>query len=901
MRFILVGVLLVAAIIAATVAIVEMQRLEAIDDYQTAMRNLGNGMARQTTQALASVASGLADVRGEVLQAGVAGPAGVQAAMRAHRLHDILVERAKSLGALDSIALVDAGGTRVDDSRAAHFASADFSGRDFFRHYLATGDRAVYVGAPTVDPESSRWTVPMVVPVDDARGRFCGLVVGQISVQALLEFYRVAMPAHRSVSLARSDGLILLHYPGRDEEVGRWIPESSAWYARIAQGGGIYLGPQYFEAPVVMASVHPLNGLPLAVEASVLLGDVLARWEARRPWIALGGVLSAAAVLALLRAFARQYGRLEHSERSLAAKNAELDLTRWELEETLGNLSQGVCLFDEDRRLLVFNPRYCDLYDMPPDTIRTSMTAEEVTGLCAAVGRFPPGAVDGHLARLHEAIEACEPYETVIELTDGRSISYRCQPLPDRRWVSTDEDITQRRAAEARVLFLARHDALTGLANRAAFHEALQLALAAVERGLGLAVLCLDLDRFKFVNDTYGHPAGDSLLCAVAQRLAAQVRAGDVVARLGGDEFAILLHEVAGPEQAAAVARRVIESIHAPFELEGVPLGIGVSIGVAVASDGDPDPIQIMKNADVALYRAKREGRETWRFFEQGMDAAAQARGELEADLRRALARGELEVHYQPLVACRDRCLRGFEALLRWRHPVHGTIPPAEFIPLAEDIGIITDIGAWVLREACAQARTWPGHVRVAVNLSARQFRDPHLVETVAQALGAAGIEPRRVELEITESVPLLRDERTLATLYELHRIGVGIVLDDFGTGYSSLSYLRGFPFHSIKIDRSFVSDLQVRGEGRALVNGIIGLARNLGMDVTAEGVETEEQFALLAQAGCTEIQGYLISAAVPSGHCARLIERLAAASPFAREPEAKRLRLLLATEVKPD
>jgi len=897
-RFIVVGVLLVAAICATTAAVLLMQRTEAIDDFQIATKNLGNGMAQQTTQALAGIDRALDDVAGRLAAAGASKATLAEAAMRSESMHEFLANQAKSAAFLESIWLVDADGGVVNSSGARPVVTSDVatdvSGRDFYRHFLASGDRSVFIGAPTPDPTTGRWTVPIARPVHDAHDRFCCLVVGQISLSDLETFYHLAMPAHRALSLARSDGLILLRYPARNEEVGRRIPDESPWHARVADSGGSYLGTEFFDPAPLVVSVHPLRGLPLVVAASVLESDALLRWEARKPWVVLGGILAAAAVLVMLHVFARQYRRLERSEQSLASKNGELDLARRELEETLGNLSQGVCLFDSRRRLLVFNDLYCELYGLPPDALQVGMTMEEIIRLRAAAGSFPAADVDGYVARVYAALKDTDAFDAVSVLTSGKSISVRFQPLPDGRWVATHEDITQRRADEARILFLAQHDALTGLANRNTFHASIEKALLAARRGDGFAVLYLDLDRFKSVNDTYGHPVGDSLLRAVTERLLAQLRNVDMLARLGGDEFAILLHRVSAPEEATIVARRIVESVQRPFEVEGRQLNVGVSIGVALACGAAADSVQIMKDADVALYRAKREGRGTWRFFEQAMDAAAQDRGTLEADLRRALPMGQLELHYQPLVGSQDRRVNGFEVLLRWRHPTRGVVPPVEFISLAEDTGLIVDIGGWVLRTACAQATAWPAHVRVAVNLSPRQFRAPSLVDTVAQAIQAAGIAPWRVDLEITESVPLLQNESTLGILLELHRIGVRIVLDDFGTGYSSLSYLRSFPFQSIKIDRSFVSDLDVREEGKALINGIIGLATNLRMDVTAEGVETEEQFAFLAGAGCKEIQGYLISRPVPADECAAPIARPAGTTP-GRDPEPQRphLRLL--------
>jgi predicted signal transduction protein with EAL and GGDEF domain len=355
------------------------------------------------------------------------------------------------------------------------------------------------------------------------------------------------------------------------------------------------------------------------------------------------------------------------------------------------------------------------------------------------------------------------------------------------------------------------------------------------------------------------------------------VRDGDTIARLGGDEFAVLLLGVCDVMQATKLADRIVQSICEPFEISGLRLSIGVSIGIALAPSDGEDRGQLMKYADLALYRAKDEGRGTWRFFEPAMNALAQKRCAIEADLRAALGAEQLELHYQPFVSSHDRRVSGFEALVRWRHPIRGLVSPADFIPVAEETGLIIEIGDWVLKRACEDAATWPEHLKVAVNLSTRQFSDPALVRKVAEAIRAAGIAPERLELEITESLPLLQDRVTLSTLKDLHALGVTIALDDFGTGYSSLSYLRGFPFDRIKIDRSFVIGLQRDGTGIGIIAGIVGLAANLHMDITAEGVETEFQFELLAAAGCQEIQGFHMSKPVPACAVPALIDHLSA------------------------
>jgi diguanylate cyclase (GGDEF)-like protein/PAS domain S-box-containing protein len=437
-------------------------------------------------------------------------------------------------------------------------------------------------------------------------------------------------------------------------------------------------------------------------------------------------------------------------------------------------------------------------------------------------------------------------------------------------------DVTERKRFEAEVAYLAHHDALTGLRNRAYFRDSLAAALDVRRRKKErLAVCCLDLDLFKEVNDSFGHPVGDRLLQMVAQRLQSALGERDLAARLGGDEFAIILNQVASPAQVGDMMAEVIEQLSQTYAIEGLDVGVGASLGIAMFPDDGQTADELLKNADLALYQAKSEGGRRHHFFQKDMHRKAQERRALETDLKTALAAGQIEVHYQPLIDISGHRLCGFEALLRWRHPTRGMISPSDFIPIAEASGLINVIGEWVLRTACAEAATWRDDITIAVNLSAVQFRAPGLVNAVVGALAHAGLAPRRLELEITETVLLAETEATLATLHKLRDFGVRIVLDDFGTGYSSLSYLRGFPFDKIKIDRSFVKDVADRVDCSAIIAAISGLAKSLGIATTAEGVETREQLAFLRAQGCTQAQGFLFSPAVPPERLAELVGRI--------------------------
>jgi diguanylate cyclase (GGDEF)-like protein len=462
----------------------------------------------------------------------------------------------------------------------------------------------------------------------------------------------------------------------------------------------------------------------------------------------------------------------------------------------------------------------------------------------------------------------------IIETPDGRAIQIVNEPLADGGWVATHEDITERRRAEARITHLAHYDALTDLPNRALFHEQLKRELARIAPGEQLAVLYIDIDEFKSVNDTLGHLIGDELLKSVAVSLGRCIRDTDFVARLGGDEFAIVQTGVRTADDVTDLVTRVLNTIREPYECLGHQVTTDASIGIALAPQHGADLDQILKNADLAMYAAKSAGRRTYRFFEPEMDARVRARRILEMDLRQAISDGAFEVHYQPCVSLRDNKITGCEALLRWRHSERGMISPAEFIPIAEETGLIDQLGEWVLTTACAEATTWPDHIKLAVNVSPVQFKSGTLALKIVAALAASGLPASRLELEITEAVLIRDDEAALAILHQLRAIGVRIALDDFGTGYSSLSYLQRFPFDKIKIDRCFVNDIAEPEGSSCIVQAVVNIAAARQMTTTAEGVETQQQRELLRALGCAEMQGYLFSPAKPAAEIRQLFHR---------------------------
>ncbi|MCW6510750.1 sensor domain-containing protein [Lichenifustis flavocetrariae] len=449
---------------------------------------------------------------------------------------------------------------------------------------------------------------------------------------------------------------------------------------------------------------------------------------------------------------------------------------------------------------------------------------------------------------------------------ETRVLNVKKLALPDgeghvRYLLGIAEDITERRRIEKKIAHMAHHDALTDLPNRTLFAAQLEAALAQVRRSrASAAVLGLDLDDFKAVNDTLGHSGGDELLQLVGRRISDCLRREDLVARLGGDEFAILQVAPTSAEEASKLAERLVSELTRPFTIMDQEIRIGASVGVAIAPEDGDDPETLLRHADLALYRAKDEGKSNYRFFEPEMNARLQKRRELERDLRKALERGDFELHYQPLITIRDQRVCGCEALLRWKHPEHGYVQPGEFISLAEETGLIAPIGEWVLRRACEEASRWPSPLTVAVNVSPAQFRSSHLVATVLSALAASGLDPNRLEIEITESVLLMNSDANLATLHALRGLGVKIAMDDFGTGYSSLAYLSNFSFDKIKIDRSFVRQIGMNRHCEAIISVIVKLGAHLAIVTVGEGVETAEQLAHLQQEGCDQAQGFLLS-----------------------------------------
>ena len=558
------------------------------------------------------------------------------------------------------------------------------------------------------------------------------------------------------------------------------------------------------------------------------------------------------------------------------AKSEEVGRT---LDTALSNMKQGLAMYDADSRLIICNDNYMRPFGLAKADTWPGMPFAAIAKLRIAKGYYSKEGPDAYLAdrlKIAAFMAVSGEMENLTELNDGRFIRAIGHALPSGGCVLTTEDVTELKRTEARISYLAGHDTLTDLANRASFKVEIERVASSLNRdGTPFNILMLDLDRFKTINDTLGHAAGDELLRQVARRLKATVRESDVVARLGGDEFAIIQSSPRdddmdfGPEQqreaAHQLADRILAVTREPFDIDGKFFTSGASIGVALAPRDGTDPDDLLRKADVALYASKSAGRNAYRIFDPQMLASTQLRDQLELELRVGIDCEEFVLHYQPIVDPKTREVRIVEALVRWNHPRLGLMPPDRFIELAEETGLIVPLGDWILRQACRDAATWPDHVAVAVNLSAAQFKNNNPLDAITSALLEAGLPADRLEVEVTESVVLGQDADCIDILRQLRAMGVSVALDDFGTGYSSLTYLKRFQFDKIKIDRSFIKDIVGDSDSMTIVSGVCNMARGLNMTATAEGVETEDQFALLRIAGIDFAQGYLFGRPGPA------------------------------------
>jgi diguanylate cyclase (GGDEF)-like protein len=848
-------------------------RADAVADTERDTGNLATIFAEQTNQSVKALDGALVDIKERLAAIHKTSPEKYSEAIRSEEVFHLLADAASRLPQADVIAVLSADGRVVNHSQDRPGQNIDVSDREFFAVQRAA-DSGMYVSVPVVSRMSLERTLFLSRRIESPQGEFLGMVQIGVRISYFQHIYgSISSLSDQSFLFLRSDGTVLARFPDQKDRAGEKMPSQSAWYGAVARGGGFYRSPGYFDGDARFVAVRNVADYPLVVDVAASESASLALWRRRATMIAIGTILTLVCVALLLRTLVVQFYTLVASQASLAERETKLSEKSGELERAnqtvdaaLNNMSQGLSMVDTEGRVVICNERYMRMYEIPPGIVGPGVRLADVLAYRKRHGNFE-GDPEGFAAALRVRMADGERVHTRSQLADGRLIAVVNEPMAGGGWVATHDDITERQRSQERIARMARHDALTDLANRLLFRERMDEAFDRYENtGRGYTIFIFDLDLFKAVNDSLGHPVGDALLKAVAQRLQEVTRETDTVGRLGGDEFAILQHaEGQQRERAVALAQRLLQVVGAPYEIDGHRVVIGISIGIAMAPHDGLDSAHLLKNADLALYRAKADGRNTHRFFEQEMDEDLRVRHTLEIDLHNAIAKNEFEAYYQPMVDLDTGDTCAVEALIRWHHPAHGMISPDRFIPVAEERGMIAAIGRWMLRQACGDAATWPPHIRVAVNLSPVQFRNSELLEIVSTALADSGLAPERLELEITESVLLQKNARDLSILHQIKALGVSVALDDFGTGYSSLSYLRLFPFDKIKIDKSFVREMSSRADCAAIVCAITNLGRELNMVTTAEGVETQEQLELVRAAGCKLAQGFLFSRPCPA------------------------------------
>lgn len=748
----------------------------------------------------------------------------------------------------------------------------DLSGRPHIRVHLDNPASGLHIGVPVISKLTYRWSLFLTRRINGPSGFLGGIATAAVDPAILSEMYgSVRLGDDAVIMLVGTDGIVRAKVGEDGKAIGRKL-DSPVWRRLLASPPDRPTVHRTLMSSEKMIDVAPVMGYPLRVVVGLSKNDYLAsyRLEERR-LISIGaiatGLLSLAAILiAMLQLRSNAaFQSLVLVEQNNRLINSTLAVNNDRFQAMSEHLSIGLCMFDGSGNLVVCNDNFLKMYDLPFELRDREASFKEVVILCVdngfwAVRNGDEGGVSEptYWGRLDE-----EPSNRcVYDLVDGRSILVTRQRMNTGGWVFTHDDITEKRKKDRQIELLALSDSLTSLANRPRLLRELESMVGSEDRNF--ALLLLDLDHFKSVNDSLGHPVGDKLLIEVAERIKRTCREGDVVARLGGDEFAVIAKDLQAVKDASKLAARLIQEVSQPYLVASHELVIGVSIGIALAHSTDLAPEVLMQDADVALYRAKAEGRNAYRIFAQQMMLQVKQRRLLETELRTAAIENQFEPYFQPIVNTHDGRAVGYEALARWHHPSKGLVMPGEFIDAAEETGLIGPIGRQLFRQACQAMRRAPENAFLSINISPVQLRHNDFVERILKLLQEGGLEPDRAQIEITEAVVLRDDAITQHNLLALRHAGVRIAVDDFGMGYSSLSYLKEYPFDTVKIDKSFTSGVTDNGRGLAIVKAIVELAHAIGMDVTAEGVETEEQFTLLRSIGCSKVQGYLLGRPVP-------------------------------------
>jgi diguanylate cyclase (GGDEF)-like protein len=844
------GAFLIVAIMIGTTIMAGNFRERALNSSKRELENTLLLLVRHFDQQLDDLGAIQKDLIAYVRSNGIASSESYKRRMSGQDIHLMLKSKLSALAYVGSINIFDADGALINGSSVWPAPPVNVADRPYFKAFKTDPRSPKMLVEPVHSRITGAWTTVIARKVTGPNGEFLGAVGRGIEPANFEKFFAsLTLGDDAVITMLHRDGTLLARYPHVESMIGQNFLKAPLFQKVLSKTNQ---GSLRLASPVDgkdrLGSARLLNDFPIVVIATTSVSAALADWREQIRFLITAAGLCVLVIAGMLFLVVRKLSQQHRLE------NQRLDIA-------VNNIPQGLVVYDSLARVTVCNRRYIEMFGLSSDVAKPGCTMQGLISHRKETGSFD-GDVDEFCASIMRNLARGQVTHQITEAPGGRSIQIINQPLETGGWVATIEDITERRRAEERITHLAHYDALTDLPNRALFHERLKQELAGIAPDRQLAVLYIDIDEFKSVNDTLGHLIGDELLKSVAVNLGRCVGATDFVARLGGDEFAIVQTAIETPTDVTDLVAQVFDAIREPFECLGHQVTTDASIGIALAPEHGVDLDQILKNADLAMYAAKSAGRRTYRFFEPDMDAQVKARRALEMDLRQAITDGALEVYYQPCVSLRDNKITGCEALLRWRHSQRGMISPTEFIPIAEDTGLINHLGEWVLMTACAEAATWPDDIKLAVNVSPVQFKSGTLALKVVAALAASGLAASRLELEITEAVLIRDDEAALAILHQLRAIGVRIALDDFGTGYSSLSYLQRFPFDKIKIDRCFVNDIAEPDGSSWIVRAVVNIAAERRMTTTAEGVETPQQQQLLRALGCNEMQGYLFSPA---------------------------------------
>ncbi|WP_439407680.1 EAL domain-containing protein [Bradyrhizobium sp. DASA03076] len=858
------GFVLMAATAVGTALTVDRFRKNAIESGRDSLESSVRLLARHFDREFEDFAVLQKSIIAELESHGIESADVFRSEMGTLAVHEVLRTKASGWSDIAGANVFDARGVLINSTKRWPVADISVSDRGYFiklrNDPAAQEEVEVVPGRFGTGP-----AIVMARRVSGPHGEFLGIVTRAIAPEQIESFFAsTGLGEDSSVAMYHQSGQLLARIPHVEAMIGQNYRIGSAQQKAVFQHTSI---TTRLTSPIdgkdrIVAS-RLLSGEPLVIIATRSLDATLATWRTQTKFFVTVAVLSIGLLVLTLFLIFRQVTN-------------RLSLEKQRLDTAMNTMTQGLLMFDQDERLIVCNRRYIDMYRLSTNAVKPGVHFRDVIQHRADTGSFE-GDVDEYCDRILSQVGLTQ--SSIVETSDGRLIEVKNHPGAGGGWLATHDDVTERVRADERIAHMAHYDALTDLPNRVLMRGHLERRVAELAQGKPFAILYIDVDEFKGVNDSLGHEVGDELLRQVASRLRACVSGNDLVARLGGDEFAIVKAGTSDQAGLSALAEQILTSLRMPVDCKGQEITTDASIGIAIAPDHGDIIDELLKRADLAMYAAKSEGRGTFRIFVPEYDAKARQRRQLELDLRQALARGEFEVHYQPLVDLSANVVTGCEALLRWRHPERGMVSPADFIPVAEDTGLIGEIGEWVLKQACLEAASWPGDIHIAVNVSPVQFRSKTLALKVAAALAESGLAPERLELEITETVLIRDDEEALTVLQQLRELGVRIALDDFGTGYSSLSYLHRFPFDKIKIDRSFISDIGEPEDSSPIVQAVVHMAAARHMATTAEGVETEAQREVLRQLGCSQMQGWLFSPAIPAAKLKQLLSKQAAAA----------------------